>query len=80
VSGGTDGSVRLQDSTLTNKFVINATGVGFFNVTPAARPSAYTVTNPVSNRSFDTTTVTTQQLAQVVGTMIADFKLYGLFQ
>lgn len=35
-------------------------------------PDAYTVTNPVERRSFDTTTVTTQQLAEVVGTILSD--------
>lgn len=39
---------------------------------PAA--NAYTVTNPVVRRSFDTATVTLPELAQVVGTMIADLK------
>ena len=54
--------------------------VGFFGAGPAARVSAYTVTNPVTRKSFDTTTVTLQQLAEVVGTIIADHKTYGLFQ
>ena len=56
------------------------TGVGWFAATPVARPAAYTVTNPVTNRSFDTVIVTTQNLAQVVGTLIADLKNYGLLQ
>ena len=53
--------------------------VAFFGVTPFARPSAYTVTNPITRRSFDTTTVTLQQLAEVMGTVIGDQQGYGLF-
>ena len=54
--------------------------LGFYGVTPVARPAAYTVTNPVTRRSYDTTTVTLQQLAEVVGTMIGDEQSQGLKQ
>lgn len=40
--------------------------------------NAYVVVNPVTRRTFDTTTVTTQQLAEVVGTMIADLQTLKL--
>jgi hypothetical protein len=53
--------------------------LGFFGSTPAQQPAAYTVTNPVTRRSYDTTTVTLQQLAEVVGTIIGDQQAYGLF-
>lgn len=35
---------------------------------------SYTVTNPVERRSFDTTTVTVSQLAEVLSTVIADLQ------
>ena len=40
----------------------------------AIRRGAYTVTNPVERRTFNTATVTTQQLAEVVGTIISDLQ------
>lgn len=40
--------------------------------------NAYTVTNPVVRRSFDTTTVTLPQLAEVVGTIISDLQTLKL--
>lgn len=39
---------------------------------PIYASEAYTVTNPNTRRSFDTTTVSLPQLAEVVGTMLAD--------
>ena len=76
--GGAVGLINLQDSAGANKIQINSTGIGFFAVTPAAQPT-YTVTFPVTDRSFDTTTITLQNLAEVVGTIIADLQTYGLF-
>ena len=57
-----------------------AGNVGFNATSPLAVPAAYTITNPVSRRSFDTTTVTLPQLAEVVGTLIQDLINYGLLQ
>lgn len=54
--------------------------LGFQGATPIAQPAAYTITNPVTRRSFDTTLVTLQQLAEVVGTVIQDLINYGLLQ
>jgi hypothetical protein len=42
--------------------------------------AVYTVTNPVVRRTFDTTTVTLSQLAEVVGTIIADLKTAGVLE
>lgn len=46
-----------------------------FNAHLSPDTDAYTVTNPVDRRSFDTTTVTLPQLAEALGTLIADLKL-----
>ncbi|HEX7103950.1 MAG TPA: hypothetical protein VF201_15000 [Nitrolancea sp.] len=40
--------------------------------------SAYTVTNLTSDRSFDADTVAIAELADVVGTLIADLKASGI--
>jgi hypothetical protein len=53
--------------------------IGVLGAPAAARTSAYTVTNPATRRSYDTTTVTLSQLAEVVGTIIADQQTFGWF-
>ena len=54
--------------------------VGFFGITPVVRASAYTPTNVTTDRSFDADTVVVSELADVVGTLIADLQAYGLLQ
>jgi hypothetical protein len=54
--------------------------VGFYGVTPTARPSAYTLTNVTPDRGYDADATTTDELADVLGTVIADLKLQGLLQ
>jgi hypothetical protein len=52
--------------------------VGFYGVTPAARSSAYTPTNVTTDRSYDADATTTAELADVLGTLIADLQTVGL--
>ena len=54
--------------------------VGFFGTTPAVIASAYTPTNVVTDRSYDANSTTTAELADVLGTLIADLQTYGLLQ
>lgn len=58
----------------------NGTTIGFFGVTPAVRASAYTPTNVTPDRAYDADTVVVAELADIVGTLIADLKLYGILQ
>lgn len=58
----------------------DGTTIGFFGVTPAVRASAYTPTNVSTDRAYDANATTTDELADVLGTLIADLKLYGLLQ
>lgn len=58
----------------------DGSNIGFFGVTPAARASAYTPTNVTPDRAFDADTVVVAELADIVGTLIADLKTYGLLQ
>jgi hypothetical protein len=53
---------------------------GVFGVTPASRVAAYTVTNAITDRSFDADNTTIAELADVVATIIGDLKTYGFFQ
>jgi hypothetical protein len=52
--------------------------LGFFGVTPAVRPSAYTPTNVSADRSFDANSTSMDELADVLGTLIADLQTLGL--
>lgn len=54
--------------------------LGFFGATPVARPAAYTPTNVTTDRAFDADTVAVAELADVVGTLIADLQSLGLLQ
>lgn len=52
--------------------------LGFFGTAPVIRVAAYTPTNVTPDRSFDADTVLIAELADVVGTLIADLQSYGL--
>jgi len=54
------------------------TNVGFHGVTPAPLSSAYTPTNVTPDRAFDADAHTTFELADVLGTLIADLQAKGL--
>lgn len=72
------GSISLFVNASTSRLVVNSTGIGVFGTTPAARSTGWAaITNPVSRKTFDTTTVTTSQLAEFVGTLSEQLKLHG---
>ena len=54
--------------------------VGFYGVTPVARPAAYTITNDTSDRTLDADTVTVSDVADVLATVIRDLASQGLLQ
>lgn len=57
---------------------IDDTGLGFFGATPVARASLAAASGTATRTTFDTTTVTTQQLAERVMAIIDDLRAYGL--
>lgn len=63
----------------SNRIAANATGVAFNAQSPIARPD-YTVTNVTTDRTYDANATTTDELADVLGTLIADLTSYGLLQ
>jgi hypothetical protein len=89
---GIDADFRVETDNVTGAFqtdasndaayVMNSTTgkISFFGQTPAARVAAYTPTNVTTDRSYDADTVVVAELADVVGTLIADLKTYGLLQ
>ena len=58
----------------------SGTKIGFFGNTPVVRVAAYTPTNVVADRSYDANSTTIDELADVLGTLIADLQSYGLLQ
>lgn len=52
--------------------------LGVFGVTPTIQPVAYIPTNVTPDRSYDADSTTVAELADVLGTLIADLKLLGL--
>lgn len=88
---GTGIDFRLADDSAYAPITVNSanvagdlnhdgSNVGFFGVAPVARASAYTPTNVTPDRAFDADTVAVAELADVVGTLIADLQAYGLLQ
>ena len=59
---------------------LDSAKLGFFNVAPVVRPAAYTPTNVTPDRAYDADTVTVAELADIVGTLIADLQGLGLVQ
>jgi hypothetical protein len=58
----------------------NGSNIGFFSTAPAAQAAAYTPTNVVTDRSYDANATSVAELADVLGTLIADLQSYGLLQ
>lgn len=53
--------------------------IGFYGVTPAARSSAYTVSNRTTDRAYDANATSLDEIADVLGTVILDLQTVGLF-
>lgn len=58
----------------------NGSNIGFFGTAPTAQAAAYTPTNVTPDRSYDANSTTVEELADVLGTLIADLQAYGLLQ
>jgi len=57
----------------------NASGkLGFFGATPTTQSAGWSVANYLVSKSFDANTVTLEQLADVVGTILTELKNKGL--
>jgi hypothetical protein len=58
----------------------DGTNIGFFGTAPAVQAAAYTPTNVNADRSYDADATSVEELADVLGTLIADLQSYGLLQ
>jgi hypothetical protein len=54
------------------------TTLGFFGTTPAVQPPAYTPTNVTTDRTYDADSTTLDEVADVLGTLIADLQSLGV--
>lgn len=52
--------------------------IGFFGASPVAQSAAYTPTNVVTDRAYDANSTTLDEVADVLGTLIADLQALGL--
>lgn len=69
----------VTDTTTGTKIGTGTTQkLGFFNSTPVVQPGAYTPTNVTTDRSYDANSTTLDEVADVLGTLIADLKSLGL--
>lgn len=56
----------------------DGTNVGFYGVAPVARSSAYSITNVTTDRAYDANSTTLDEIADTLGTLIADLQLTGI--
>jgi hypothetical protein len=52
--------------------------IGFYGVAPVVRSASYAPTNVTTDRSYDADATTVDELADVLGTLIADLQLTGI--
>jgi len=82
-SGGTlNYAARFTGATgvrIDGLFEHTGTLVGLYGATPVAQSAAYTPTNVTTDRSYDANATTLNELADVVGTMIADLQAIGIY-
>jgi hypothetical protein len=72
-------SAKDSLSATVNLFIGNAdTGVAFNGKTAGVSPPTYTETNVTTDRTYDANSTTIAELADVVGTLIADLRAIGL--
>lgn len=71
-------NIVLNTTTGTKIGTATTQKLGFFNKTPVVQPAAYTPTNVTTDRSYDANATTIDELADVLGTLIADLQSLGL--
>ena len=67
-----------QDLEIDGDLDHDGTNVGFHGVAPAPLSAAYTPTNVTPDRAYDANATSINEIADVLGTLIADMQLKGL--
>ena len=80
VFGSTHVVTFLADIEIDAALNHDGSTAGFFGTAPASRTAAYTPTNVTPDRAFDADSTTLGEIADIVGTILADLTLYGLLQ
>lgn len=70
----------IDTPTLSGDLSHTGTKIGFFSTAAVVQAAAYTPTNVSVDRSYNADTVAVAELADVVGTLIADLQTYGILQ
>lgn len=76
-----DSSLRMENgasAVIDGDVNHDGSNIGFYGTVPAAQPSAYTPSNVSTDRAYDANSTTTAELADVLGTLIADLQSLGL--
>jgi hypothetical protein len=75
-------TIKAYDTAAREGFRVEASGsvakVGFYGHAAAAQSAAYTPTNVTPDRSYDANATTIDELADVLGSLIADLQATGL--
>ena len=77
----TDGSLVVNTNlTVNGSASVGGAGasIGFYGVSPTPRSSAYSVSNVVTDRTFNANGTSIDELADVLGTLITDLKATGI--
>ena len=80
-NGSEEGALRFfarDAASLVLKMELDKTGVGFFGHATAGQSAAYTPTNVTTDRAFDANSTNTAEIADVLGTLIADLQSMGI--
>lgn len=74
------GDFQIHGDTVSNLFQTDASAdaLSFFNATPVAQSTGWSVTNETTDKSFDADATTVDELADVLGTLIETLKTYGI--
>ena len=73
-----DGNNIIVGSTTGTQIATATTQkLGFWGATPVVQPAAYTPTNVSTDRSYDANATSIHELADVLGTLIADLQSTG---
>lgn len=75
-----DDDMLLNNIEIDGDLNHDGSNIGFFGTAPAAQAAAYTPSNVNTDRSYDADATTVDELADVLGTLIADLQSYGLLQ
>lgn len=75
---GTDGSVKVRDGGGNTVFEADSVGFGLYGTTPVAQSPSYTITNVTTDRAYDADATSVDEIADVLGTLIADLQLTGI--